>query len=206
MPISRLKDRLLHHSRLLLMAMGVDLRLRSEDRRVLETIIHPYYAGRADVQQILSIGADWYTRGYRRQFRDRHYRVMELLAVKTRQYAGPGGITGSCTETDRFIPPASLDLILFNGVFGYGLNDRESLQQACRSFLHCLRPGGELVFGWDDVPWHAPFDPVPVPLELGFEPVTCPPLGSWRVLTETGSRHTFLFLRRPPETTTADGA
>src|SRR5882762_2282845 len=61
-----------------IMSLGIDLYLRTDDRRVLEQIILPYFAERSEFSRVLFVGCDWYTRGYARIFRAKTYITLEI--------------------------------------------------------------------------------------------------------------------------------
>ena len=82
-------------------------------------------------------------------------------------------------------------MIVANGVYGFGIDDRAALAAAFAAARQVLRPGGTLVLGWNDVPALAPFDPQTVAGEAGFECSPGNPLGAWRTATDTPLRHTF---------------
>ena len=94
-------------------------------------------------------------------------------------------------EIDRHFAPGSVDVIVANGVYGFGIDDRAALGAAFAAARAVLRPGGTLVLGWNDVPALAPFDPEAVAGEAGFERAELNPLGAWRTTTDTPLRHTF---------------
>jgi SAM-dependent methyltransferase len=94
-------------------------------------------------------------------------------------------------ELDRHLAPGSVDVIVANGVYGFGIDDRAALGAAFAAAHAVLRPGGTLVLGWNDVAALAPFDPEPVALASGFVRSAAHPLGAWRTATATPLRHTF---------------
>ena len=90
----------------------------------------------------------------------------------------------------RTKPAASVDGVVCNGVYGFGIYERDELAKALRASYSVLRPGGTVVLGWNDVAAFAPFDPLDVALAAGFvRDATL--LGAWRVRTDTPTRHTF---------------
>lgn len=90
------------------------------------------------------------------------------------------------------------DVILLNGVIGYGLNDRDSVDRCLRACAARLRPGGTLVLGINEEK-STNIDPSGTPAHALFEPRA---LGRWpdgRVMVPVPFRentHTFLFWRR----------
>src|SRR5262249_47037652 len=99
----------------LVMSMGIDLYLRSDDRRVLETIIFPYFADQFDFKKILFVGCGWYTRGYRKFFRDKNFWTLDIDPAK-RRYGAKSHIIDSLANIGRYFRDNELDLIVCNGV------------------------------------------------------------------------------------------
>lgn len=171
-------------------------RIESADRELLEQRILPAYAARARRQTILFIGCDRSTRHYPRRFEEmaRQRSVFWTLDIDPRKarYGAARHIVAAAQDLSAHVAPGSLDVVICNGVLGFGLNDRPSFEAAMRECLHALRAGGELILGWNNVAAYAPFDPSQVMFELGFE--RCEqesPLGHWRVETATPTRHTY---------------
>lgn len=177
--------------------LGIPARLDSPDRHVLEQQLLPHFAGRPEMQRVLFVGCDWYSKHYQHYFS--HARRFLTLDADPRQrrYGGPEHLTGSMEGMANRLAPSSLDLIVCNGVFGYGLDTPEQVALAMRAAYSCLRPGGELLFGWNDIPAHAPFDPAEAIGDAGFERVELLPLGRWRTTLPMPTRHTFEAYRRP---------
>ena len=199
----RLQESAVEYGRLALTKLGftfyqTDRFFRgNDDRRILETLILPWYASRQEFQTIVFTGCQWYTMGYRQLFPGRRWHFLEIDAVMARRYGGQDCVHGACEEVDHHFPPESLDLVLFNAVFGYGLNTPIQLERALYGFHRCLRPGGEMLFGWDDVPAHAPFDPLTAPGFEKFERILFPPLDRDRVMSCDPWRKTWIFLKKP---------
>jgi hypothetical protein len=87
--------------------------------------------------------------------------------------------------------------VVCNGVYGYGLNDAGDLRRAGDGFHAVLRPGGLLIFGWNNVPAH---DPLGLASRAGvfggFVPARSAPFGDWRHEVPSRNRHTYEFLER----------
>lgn len=177
--------------------LGRPTPLESPDRTVLETIVFPYFQYLAEVQSVLFVGCDWYTRHYESAyFPGKDYWTIDP-AQGARKFAGKQHVVAPLEELDRHFPAERFDLIVCNGVFGYGLNGLEQCQAAFRNCDGRLREGGYLVIGWDDVPERRPAPLDEVIEDLGaFARFEFPPLATWRYLTDTPYRHTYDFYRR----------
>ncbi len=180
----------------LLVSCGAQLRLHTLDRDVLEKTILPYFAQDPQFQRILFIGCDWYTRAYSRLFAGKEYWTLEMKPSR-RKFGAVLHITDRCQNTARYFDPSSLDVIVMNGVFGYGLNEREDVEQTLAGFHCCLRDQGIFVLGWNDVSSCRPMPLEDIEGLRRFEPYAFPPLGSAHYLTPTHNRHTFSFYRKP---------
>lgn len=173
-------------------AMGAQFRLRTEDRRVLEQVIFPYFVDDAQFERILFVGCDWYTRSYARIFADKQYSTMEPKHSR-RWFGAPRHIEDYSQNVTRHFGPAELDVIFLNGVFGYGLDSKDDIERTMAGFRTCLRDGGVLVVGWNDVPGHRPVRFEDIASLQPFRSLEFPPLGCSRYLTDTDNRHIFDF-------------
>jgi SAM-dependent methyltransferase len=50
---------------------------------------------------------------------------------------------------DRLIAAESFDILLCNGVFGFGVDARQSQLVALQAMARILKPGGRLLLGWN---------------------------------------------------------
>ena len=179
----------------LVIACGFDLYHDSEDRRVLQTVIMPFLAQQEDVHKVLFVGCAWYTRGYRKIFARQDYVTLEI-DPRAAKYGAERHVADTLENVRRHFEEKSLDLIICNGVIGWGLNEKAAVEKAVNGCFECLRVGGTFVLGWNDVPEHTPF-----PLDEcqglhRFTPYTFPPLATSRHLTATYNRHSYWFYRR----------
>ena len=169
-----------------------DARRRSLDRRILEDEILPWLAGRDDIRRVLFVGCARYTRHYEAFFSDRDYRTIDPTP-RRRRWGADRHIVDRLEHLGRHVAPASLDAIVCNGVLGWGLNRRDDAEAAFDACRAALRPGGELIVGWNDV---APRNRVrPDSLHsLGrFDNVPLP--GYDVVALSCGSAHRHVFVR-----------
>jgi hypothetical protein len=185
--ISRLPQR----GKDVLLSLGFDLRLVSDDRRILEEIIFPFVLSRVDFRRILFIGCDWYTAGYAKVFKGREFWTLEIDRRRWR-YGSTHHVVDAAENVRAHFEKESFDVIICNGVFGCGLNEREQVDCAFRGFRECLRPDGLFVLGWNDIPERKPFSPE-MSVERFFSRLAFPPLGRWRWPTENPNGHTFDF-------------
>lgn len=176
-------------------SLGIDLYSHTEDRRVLEQVILPELSAREDFSRILFIGCDWYTRTYARLFPRHAFWTLDVDPDKAR-YGASRHVTSCVTHVDRHFGRGEIDVIVCNGVFGWGLNERNDVEKAFWAFHRVMRPGGVFVLGWNDTPRRAPVcldDCLSLRAFMRYE---FPPLGRSRFLTATPYRHTYDFYLR----------
>jgi SAM-dependent methyltransferase len=179
-----------------LLALNIDLYLRTPDRAVLERQLLPWLAALPNKSDILFVGCDWYTRGYRKYFAHRNYVTMDYDVDKAK-YGARRHITDSMTNLREHFQPASLDLIVCNGVFGWGLNTRPDVEKAFSGSAEALRPGGLLLIGWNDIPERRPFDLQSIEALASLRRHTMDPLGTDEYLTPSVNRHVYTLFQRP---------
>ena len=177
------------------LALGLDVRLRTEDRRLLEQVILPEYARRDDVRTILFVGCAPCTRDYGEHFAGRDYRTLDPDPRKRRFGAGRH-MVAALQDLDVKAPAGIFDLIVCNGVLGWGLDARSDIERAFTACHAALRPGGELVLGWNDVAPRNRIPPDRVEALGRFRQATFRPLGAHRYRADTDNRHTYDFYAR----------
>lgn len=169
----------------------VDFFLGTRDRTVLEREILPWFSAQPNLGRVLFIGCEWYTYGYRKWFPAETYWTLDFNPRK-KLFGSPHlHIVDSMTHLAVHFEPGSLDLIICNGVFGWGLNDPVDIETAISAVHRVLRPGGLFLLGWNDVPKRRP-----VPLEAitalrGFSPAIMEPLGVSRFPVRGSKRHVY---------------
>ncbi len=172
-------------------------RIASADRTLLESRWLAGYAADPALRSLLFVGCEWYTRDYARLFephRER-FRTIDVDARKAR-HGSPDHLVAPLQDVHRHLEAGSVDAIVCNGVYGFGIDDRGELLRALRASHAVLRPGGALLLGWNDVRSLAPFDPSGCAFDAGFAPDASRPDG-WRLRTDTPTRHTFDFYLKP---------
>jgi SAM-dependent methyltransferase len=174
-------------------ALGLPVPMKTEDRRVLEQVIFPYFLRLPDTHRILFVGCDWYTKHYQSMFfRGRDYWTIDVAAER-RKFGARQHIVDGLQNLDKHFAAGFFDLIFCNGVYGFGLDAAADIERSIEMCRSRLRQNGSFVFGWNDIPAR-----VPVPLnEIAalrqFQPLEFPDFKSWRYVTDTPYRHTYDF-------------
>lgn len=176
---------------------GFDIHLNRPDRRVLEDIIIPHFVNLTEFKKILFIGCDWYTKPYKKYFKNQEYWTIEIDKEK-RKYGAKNHINDSIEKLSNYIEANYFDLIFFTGVFGHGLNSKEATEEAINQCFQCLREGGILVFGWNDISELTPFPVLQECQSLKkFDSYFFAPLSSSQYVVADELKHTFLFYLKP---------
>ena len=178
------------YSRYLIKKYAYD-RPKFEDRDVLERIIFPYILSRFNPQRILDIGREDYQKFYNLFFHGRELWTLDKDPAR-REFGADNHIVDDVSNLKKYFPANYFNFILMNGVFGWGLNDKETVEKTLAAIYEVLQPGGLFVFGWNDTA-----DLTPVPLKkikalARFKPFYFKPLGSTIFKAKTGE-HTYGF-------------
>jgi SAM-dependent methyltransferase len=173
-------------------------RHETPDRDVLEQVIFPALRERADMRRILFVGCDWYTRNYPRAFADRELWTIDVDPAKAR-YGAHRHVVDTVAKLDAHFLPASFDAVIFNGIFGYGVDDPGEAEAIVGQCFECLRPRGLFILGWDDEEGIRPVPPDTIAALRRFEPMTLPPFTGPSYATFGPVRHVFEFYARPAD-------
>jgi SAM-dependent methyltransferase len=193
--LSFIKEKLKITVRFILTSLGIELHKNSEDRLVLEEIIFPALNSLNELNRILFVGCQWYTKIYNKIFKEKDYYTMDINP-KTKKYGAKKHIIDSLENVCKYFDEGKLDLIICNGVWGWGLNDRSQTEIAFQACYKCLRKGGIFLLGWDDIPEYRPF-PLDICESLKlFKPFVFKPLSTSQYLTSTTYRHTYNFFTK----------
>lgn len=180
-----------------LMRLGVNLfSWNKADRRLLERTILPAIAKMANCKRVLFVGCEYYTRPYARLFRHLEFWTIDVDAKRAR-YGSRNHVVGTVERLEQHFAEGYFDVIICNGVFGWGLNTREAAEAAFGACYRCLSERGLFVLGWDDFPRWRPFPPSECESLTRFEPHRFGPLGTEEHRTDTPYRHVFSFFQKP---------
>lgn len=174
---------------------GRAVSLPTEDRRVLERVIFAHYAGLAGIRTVLFVGCEFYTQRYERYFARHNYWTIDPDPHR-RRFGGRQHVIGRLEQLGEHFPTGFFDLIVCNGVYGWGLDRAEDCETALHACHACLADGGHLVFGWNDMPRYDPAPLASIGAFSRFAEYAIPGLGS-QYLTATAYRHTYRFLQKP---------
>lgn len=168
------------------------------DRKLLEDTILPGLAAEPSIQRVLSVGIAWYTHRYAAIFERQAFVTIDLDPTRAAAATGEHVVGDLCDLETLFAAGDAFDLVLMNGVIGFGLNAPPDVDRALAAVAARLRPGGTLLLGInEEKPTYV--DPASVPAQAAFAPRA---FGSWpdgRVTVAVPFRersHTFLFWRR----------
>ncbi|MCK5211187.1 methyltransferase domain-containing protein [Candidatus Parcubacteria bacterium] len=120
-----------------------------EDRDVLERIIFPYILAKFNPKKILDIGREDYQEFYNEFFRGRELWTIDIDPGKL-EFGSLHHITDDVSNIKKYFSNNSFDFILMNGVFGWGLNQREQINKTFDAIHDILKPDGIFVFGFND--------------------------------------------------------
>ena len=161
------------------------------DRRVLEQIIIPFVLARFEPRTVLEVGREPYEVFYNEFFVGRELWTLDRDPAR-RPFGAANHIVDDVANLRDHFAEGYFHLVLMNGVFGWGLNEKEAIEKAFAAVHAVLAPGGLFVLGWNDTP-----DLVPVRLEQvqalrRFRPYFFPPLHGTSFKCSTGE-HTYNF-------------
>lgn len=166
-------------------------REKYEDRDILERIIFKYVLIHLDPKTILDIGREDYEHFYNKFFIGRKMWTIDLDPQKE-EFGADNHIIDNVVNLQKHFQNNFFDLIIMNGVFGWGLNEKNEIELALNAVYDTLKPGGLFIFGWNDIKGS-----VPIPLEeitalKKFKAFHFPPLKGTSFKAINGE-HTYNF-------------
>jgi SAM-dependent methyltransferase len=169
------------------------LPLLTTDRLVLEQQIFQYYRSQPHIRDVLFVGCDADTARYEKDYFSNVRFVTIEPNPDNRKFGSTHHVEAPLENLGRHFAPEAFDLIICNGVFGWGLDELDNCEAAFDQCHACLRTGGQLLLGWNDVPRRAPFPLETITSLARFQKFDFPLFGTWRYLTDTVYRHVFDF-------------
>jgi len=178
-----------------LLPFGIDIRKKRQDRKVLEQVIFPELLRSPKYQRILFVGCAWYTLHYPSLFSDREFITMEISPEEAR-YGAKTHIVDSCENIGNHFSAGSLDVVILNGVYGFGLNQLSAIERTLSATHRALKEDGLFVLGWNDLPATAPYRIEQLEQWIPLEPFVFPPLNVSVYESDPKNRHRFHFYRK----------
>lgn len=138
------------------MYQGIQLHLlgytevgRSPDRQYMENSLLPAFA-RLPSPRVLDVGTRFFTPRYAKFFRSgSEYWTLDIDPAVA-QFGSPGRhVTGSVVTAAEFFKPAYFDVVLLNGVFGWGVDDSVDQRMTLKQLRQIMRSGAVLLIGWN---------------------------------------------------------
>lgn len=170
--------------------------LDTRDRRILEESIFPYYRLDGGFKKVLFVGCAVFTSHYQGQFfSDKEFWTIEPEPYQAK-FGSSNHVIAPIEDASKLFDPEFFDVIFFNGVYGWGVDTLAQGEAAFSECHKCLRSGGHLVFGWNDVPERTPFNLDLIQSRNAFKRFQFPPLDTWRYFTSTRYRHVFDFYQK----------
>jgi hypothetical protein len=177
---------------------------QQSDRVYFRKTILPALA-EAQPRRILFVGVRGYTRSYAKAFRGRavEFWTSDIDPAAARYGAPNRHVTEDLRDLHAAFPPEFFDVIIVNGVLGWGVDTPEDIHRALVATEAVLAPRGLMLLGCnsdrtpdpDDLPGIDLFEPVSfatLPHRKSFEDVTH--LYAWyRKRREGGSEATGAF-------------
>jgi SAM-dependent methyltransferase len=122
---------------------------RLPDRRYMVEVILPALA-RLEPRRLVDVGVEAYTQHYGRWFPPGcEYWTLDLNPCVAR-YGAPGRhVVGNALDLASYFEPGSLDVVLLNGPFGFGIDRLDEQERTIEAVRTVLRPGGRMLVGWD---------------------------------------------------------
>lgn len=184
--------------RMLSAILGFKPKHQALDRRMLDEVILPRLASNDGLARVLFVGCDWYTEHVEDLFRShgRSYATIEIDPRRARHGARTHFVA-PLKDLGRYAGGGSLDLIVCNGVIGWGLNDPSEIERSIEACAAALSPGGVLLLGWDDVPEKLPMKIADIRALHTLRPTIPSGFDAPVIATGTYARHTFGFWEKP---------
>lgn len=121
---------------------------QAHSRRFLEDEVLPWL--RDTCPRILFVGAGSYTYHYERIFLAD---IAQFTTIDSNPACAVWGarrhIVAPIQEIGRHRPKGSLDCVVLNGVFGFGVDDPSAMRAVVEAVHDILRPGGRMLLGWN---------------------------------------------------------
>ena len=178
--------------------LGIKFEMSTADRHFLEDQLFSYINEQCGHEgNILFIGIDRYNWHYPRLIQGKFHSI-DLNPRNKRYGNGKTHTTGSATELTRYYPNNRFDVVIANGLIGFGIDTLEDFGATLYGCHAILKTQGLLIIGYNDTPERLSFDPKSARhMQLFSKTIpTIPSVEHACYRVETESNHTFLFLEK----------
>jgi SAM-dependent methyltransferase len=101
--------------------------------------------------KVLFIGVQNYTKHYSRWFNNDfcEYWTMDILPEVAQFGSKNKHVVGDVLEVDHHFPQNYFDIVIFNGVLGYGVDRPQCQNKALKAIHNIIKGEGILLLGWN---------------------------------------------------------
>ena len=195
---NKLKNIIFKLSPHLAIKMGIEFPLKSPNRVFLETSVFQYinqtYGGKQPRCNGLFIGTDKRSWHYPKIL-DLELHTIDIEKKKALYGNFKHHIIGSATELERYYDPESFEVIIGNGLIGFGMNSAEQCEQLLMGAAALLKNNGLFIIGFNDGPEFVNFKVKAATNYALFEEFVPEHFGLSESTYEFGD-HTFVFLKK----------
>jgi len=128
-------------------------------RKYFEYRILPHFRADKRFQRILIVGIAEFTQHYSTFFKRKEFvRTIDTDPEVTSFSSEEIHIVDSIENIDQYVDDNCFDLILMNGVYGWGLSSEKALQKSLEHVHKVMKPDGVLLFGWNEMEQYDPLN------------------------------------------------
>ena len=128
-------------------------------------------------------------------FRNKEFYTLEIDPQQA-TYGSNRHIIDSCVHLNKHFAPDFLDCVIFNGVFGFGLNDPSDIEATFEGIYQTLRNRGLFIFGHNTLPETSPCPIDSIEHLKRFRSVDFEPLGTSVLASDPVNQHWFRFYEK----------
>jgi len=181
--------------------LNIAFPFHSLDRQFLEGAIFGYlnrrYGTTDKACRLLFIGLDKHNWHYHRLLNLKFHTID--IDRRNSRYGQVGlHCTGSATTHQNYYEPEFFDVVIANGMIGFGIDTLEEFEAMLGGIAHITKPGAALVLGYSDLPERVRFKPSEASSFNCFREYTPPISGvnapQYQVKNEF--RHRYWFFNR----------
>lgn len=129
----------------------------SNIRNYFEYTLLPNFHNDPKFQRILMVGVARFTQHYLPYFKNKeHLRTIDTDPEVARYSKTEIHIVDSIENIDQHADGDTFDLVLMNGVYGWGLSGEDSLKKSLDAVHKVMKKDGVLLFGWNEMDEYDP--------------------------------------------------